>query len=172
MSLSVSWPNLTTKIITLWEFLNFVNEVSRLQYEWSSDCWCIWKSLGVNACLQFNEEMYFYFIGEVFLYSFLWIFRVYFWLHMRVSWSISKRRDVATRRNLIDLFKRGISGLIGLAVRAFDLWTEGYIYRFESRWGTFPFIFYFMCNLFSTYYSILTHFFSSIDIFNSKYFYV
>jgi hypothetical protein len=26
---------------------------------------------------------------------------------------------------------------------------------------TFPFIFYFMCNLFSTYFSILTHFFSS-----------
>jgi hypothetical protein len=54
---SVSWPNLTTKIITLWEFLNFVHEVSRLQYhEWSrSDCWCIWKSLGVNACLQWRN---------------------------------------------------------------------------------------------------------------------
>jgi hypothetical protein len=32
-------------------------------------CWCIWKSFGVNACL--HEEMYFHFIVEVFLYSFL-----------------------------------------------------------------------------------------------------
>jgi hypothetical protein len=36
-----------------------------------------------------NEEMYFHFIGEVFLYSFLRIFRVYLWLHMRISSSIS-----------------------------------------------------------------------------------
>jgi hypothetical protein len=33
----------------------------------------------------FNEEMYFHFIGEVFLYSFLRICRGYLWLHMRVS---------------------------------------------------------------------------------------
>jgi hypothetical protein len=32
--------------------LSFVSEFSRLQYEWSSDCWRIWKSFGVNACLQ------------------------------------------------------------------------------------------------------------------------
>jgi hypothetical protein len=51
LRISVSWAYLTTKIITLWEFFNFVREVSHL-YEWSSDCWCIWKSLGVNACLQ------------------------------------------------------------------------------------------------------------------------
>jgi hypothetical protein len=72
---------LTTKIITLLEFINFVSEVSRLQYEWSSDCWCIWKSLGVNACLQ--RRNVFSFHWEVFLYSFLWIFRGYLWLHMR-----------------------------------------------------------------------------------------
>jgi hypothetical protein len=59
---------LTTKIITLLEFFNFVSEVSLLQCEWSSDCWCIWKSLGVNACLQWRK--YFHFIGEVFLYNF------------------------------------------------------------------------------------------------------
>jgi hypothetical protein len=57
--LSVNWPNLT-KIITLWEFLNFVNEVFHLQYEWSSDCWCIWKSLGVNACLQWRNVFSFH----------------------------------------------------------------------------------------------------------------
>jgi hypothetical protein len=37
------------------KFFSFVSEVSRLQYEWSSDCWGIWKSLGVNACLQWND---------------------------------------------------------------------------------------------------------------------
>jgi hypothetical protein len=64
-------------------------------------------------------------------------------------------------------FSRTISGLIGIAVRTFDLRTEGY--RFESRWRIFPFFhlfLIFMCNLFSTYFSILTPFFSSIDIFN------
>jgi hypothetical protein len=83
--------DLTTKIITLLEFFNFVSEVSRFQYEWSSGCWCIWKSFGLMRV--FNEEMYFHFIGEVFLYSFLRIFRGYLWLRMRVSWSISIRRD-------------------------------------------------------------------------------
>jgi hypothetical protein len=38
-SLSVSWANLT---------------------EWSSDCWCIWKSLGVNACLQWRNVFSFH----------------------------------------------------------------------------------------------------------------
>jgi hypothetical protein len=44
ITISVSWPNLTTKIITLWEVFNFVSEVSRLLYEWSSDCWC-WRNV-------------------------------------------------------------------------------------------------------------------------------
>jgi hypothetical protein len=68
--------NLTTKIITLLEFFNFDSEVSRLQYEWSSDCWCIWKSFGVNACLQWRK--YFHFIGEVFCTVFLRICWGYF----------------------------------------------------------------------------------------------
>jgi hypothetical protein len=88
--LSVSWTYLTTKIITLWEFFNFVREVSHLQYEWSSDCWCIWNSLGVKSsikkCIFISSE-------KCFCTVFLRIFRVYLWLHMRVSWSISKRRD-------------------------------------------------------------------------------
>jgi hypothetical protein len=83
--------NLTTEITTLLELFNFVSEVSRLQYEWSSDWRCIWKSLGVNACLQWRNV--FIAIGEVFLHSFLRFFRDYLWLHMRVSWSISIRRD-------------------------------------------------------------------------------
>jgi hypothetical protein len=49
-----------TKIITLLEFFNFVSEVSRLQYEWSSDCWCIWKSLRVNTCLQWRNVFSFH----------------------------------------------------------------------------------------------------------------
>jgi hypothetical protein len=53
--------NLTTKFITLWELFSFISKFSRLQYEWSSDCWCVWKSLGVNACLQWRK--YFHFIG-------------------------------------------------------------------------------------------------------------
>jgi hypothetical protein len=84
--------NLTTKIITLLEFFNFVSEVSRLQYEWSSVCWCIWKSLAVNACLQWRNVFSFHW-RSVFVPFFLQIFRGYHWLHMRVSWSISKRRD-------------------------------------------------------------------------------
>jgi hypothetical protein len=52
--------NLTSKIITLLEFFNFVSEVSRLQYEWSSDCWCIWKSFEVNACLQWRNVFSFH----------------------------------------------------------------------------------------------------------------
>jgi hypothetical protein len=53
--------NLTTKIITLIEFFNFVSEVSRLQYEWLlSDCWYIWKYLGVNACLQWRNVFSFH----------------------------------------------------------------------------------------------------------------
>jgi hypothetical protein len=70
--------NLTTKIITLSELFSFVSEFSRLQYEWSSDCWCIWKSFEVNACLQWRK--YYHFIGEVFLHSFflLRICRGYF----------------------------------------------------------------------------------------------
>jgi hypothetical protein len=64
---SVSWAYLTTKIITLSEFLNFVCEVSRLQYEWLSDCWCIWKSFGVNACLQWRNVFSFHWksVGEL-----------------------------------------------------------------------------------------------------------
>jgi hypothetical protein len=86
--------NLTTKIITLLEFLNFVSEVSRLLYEWSSDCWCIWKSFGVNACLQWRNVFSFHFIGEVFLYSFLRIFRGHLWLcTCALAWSISIRTD-------------------------------------------------------------------------------
>jgi hypothetical protein len=54
----------TTKIITLLEFFNFVSEVPRLQYKWTSDCWCVWKSFGVNACLQWRK--YFHFIEEIF----------------------------------------------------------------------------------------------------------
>jgi hypothetical protein len=51
---------LSVKIITLLEFFNFVSEASRFQYEWSSDCWCIWKSLGVNACLQWRNVFSFH----------------------------------------------------------------------------------------------------------------
>jgi hypothetical protein len=58
--LSVSWAYLTTKIITISEFFNFVREVFRLQYEWSSDRWCIWKSFGVNACLQWRNVFSFH----------------------------------------------------------------------------------------------------------------
>jgi hypothetical protein len=54
--------NLTTKIITLLEFFNFVSKVSRLLYEWSSDCWCVWKSFGVNACLQWRNVFSFHWI--------------------------------------------------------------------------------------------------------------
>jgi hypothetical protein len=50
----------TTKIITLWEVFNFVSEVSCLLYEWSSDCWCIWKSFGVNACLHWRNVFSFH----------------------------------------------------------------------------------------------------------------
>jgi hypothetical protein len=49
----------------------------------------------------FSEEMYFNFIGEVFLYSFF--FQGYLWLHMRVSWSISVRRDRIHVRALLFL---------------------------------------------------------------------
>jgi hypothetical protein len=59
---SYRWAgNLTTKFITLLELFSFVSKFSRLQYEWSSDYWCIWKSFGVNACLQWRK--YFHFIG-------------------------------------------------------------------------------------------------------------
>jgi hypothetical protein len=107
----VSWPNLTTKIITLWEFLNFVNEVSRLQNERSSDMLMHLEIFGGKCVSSMRKcifiSMYFHFIGvEKCFCSFLWIFRVYLWLHMRISGLISKRRDVATR-------------------------TEGYIYRLE-----------------------------------------
>jgi hypothetical protein len=78
-----------TKIITLIEFFNFVSEVSRLQYEWSSDCWCIWKPLGVNACLQWRN-----------VFSFHWrsalckIFcEVIFDCACALAWSISLRRE-------------------------------------------------------------------------------
>jgi hypothetical protein len=47
-------------MITLFEFFNFVSEVSSLQYEWSSDCWCIWKYLGVNAYLQWRNVFSFH----------------------------------------------------------------------------------------------------------------
>jgi hypothetical protein len=75
----VSWVYITIKIITLLEFFSFVSEVSRLQYEWSSDCWCIWKLFGINACLQWRK--YFHFIGELFLYS--------FFAKFALVWSIS-----------------------------------------------------------------------------------
>jgi hypothetical protein len=64
LALLCRWAtNLATKFITLLEFLNFVSEVSRLQYEWSSDRWhgwCIWKSFGVNACLQWRNVFSFH----------------------------------------------------------------------------------------------------------------
>jgi hypothetical protein len=81
----------TTKIITLLEFFNFVSKVSRLQYEWSSDCRCIWKFFGVNACLQWRNI--FISLEKCFCTFFSRIFRVYLWLHKRVSWSIFIRRD-------------------------------------------------------------------------------
>jgi hypothetical protein len=90
-TLCIGEINLTTKIITLSELFSFVSEFSRLQYEWSSDCWCIWKWFWVNACLQWRK--YFHFIGEVFLYFFFSNLSRLFWLHMRVSSSISIRRD-------------------------------------------------------------------------------
>jgi hypothetical protein len=74
----------------------------------------------------FNEEMYFHFIGEVFLYSFLWIFRLYIWLHMRVSWSISKRRDVATRRNLVDPIQSRFSLVLMLCNHRQDTYWLSY----------------------------------------------
>jgi hypothetical protein len=83
--------NLTTKIITLLEFFNFVSEVSRLQYEWLSDGGCIWKSFGVNVCLQW--KMYFHFIGEVFCTVFSQICGGYFDCTCTLAPSISLRRD-------------------------------------------------------------------------------
>jgi hypothetical protein len=73
IQISVSWPNLTTKIITLWEFLNFVHEVSRLQYGWSSDCWCIWKSLGGKCVSSMNTLWEFLnFVHEVSRLQYEW----------------------------------------------------------------------------------------------------
>jgi hypothetical protein len=68
--------NLTTKIITLSELFSFVSEFSRLQYEWSSDCWCIWKSFGVLRV--FNEESIFISLEKCFCTIFLRICRSYF----------------------------------------------------------------------------------------------
>jgi hypothetical protein len=143
-------PNPTTKIITLWEVFNFVSKVSRLLYEWSSDCWCIWKSFSLfpqcwRCChmrevagsipgLVFIEEMYFHFIGEAFLYSFLRIFRVYLWLHMHISSSISMRRDRMLKRSVV--LENRISILL---LDTFHLWIFiefNSLSTFENWWKT------------------------------------
>jgi hypothetical protein len=64
-----------------------------LQDVWSGDCWIIWKSLGVNACLQWRNVFSFHW-RSVFVQFFCEFFEFIFdCTHMRVSWSISKRRD-------------------------------------------------------------------------------
>jgi hypothetical protein len=57
LSISLSWI-ISPLRSSLLEFFNFICEVSRLQYEWSSDCWCIWKSSRVNACLQWKTYIF------------------------------------------------------------------------------------------------------------------
>jgi hypothetical protein len=63
--------NLTSKIITLLEFFNFGSEVSRLQYEWSSDCWCIWKSFECMSSMKkvfsfHRRSVFVHFLGKFF----------------------------------------------------------------------------------------------------------
>jgi hypothetical protein len=65
--------------------------------------------------------------------------------------------DVATRRNLVDPIQR--TNMRGLMAERFRGSNPGYFCSFYF----FPFIFYFMCNFFSTYFSILSPFFSSIE---------
>jgi hypothetical protein len=61
MFISVNWIISPLKSWHTFRILQFCLRGSRLQYEWSSDCWCIWKSFWVNACLEWRK--YFDFIG-------------------------------------------------------------------------------------------------------------
>jgi hypothetical protein len=67
--------NLTTKIITLLEFFNFVSEVFRLQYEWSSDRWCIWSSFG-GKCVSTIKKCVFISLEKCFCTVFFKFFEV------------------------------------------------------------------------------------------------
>jgi hypothetical protein len=66
---------LITKIITLLEFFNFVSEVSRLQYEWSSDCWCFWKSFE-GKCVSSMKKCIFISLEKCFCTGFCEFFEV------------------------------------------------------------------------------------------------
>jgi hypothetical protein len=96
----------------------------------------------VTRVRVFNEEMYFHFIGEVFLYSFFSNLSRLFWLHMRVSWSISMRRDRI----------RALLSLPGSSFCKTLLWFSGYVRRPQVRYPAGISFFLVTCTYFITFF--------------------